>query len=101
MDEIGAIWRKFLASWPKGLNQSGVVVTSTNEQVPFCSYLMAEHVVMLERPAPDTVGARKVLMPYSKIDAIKITEAVGNEVFTDAGFIDTKPQDESKKKKRR
>ena len=92
MDEMGTIWRNFLASWPAGLKQTGVMVTSTSEQVPFISFLMAEHVVMLERPAPDTVGARKVLMPYSKIDAIKITDPVGNDVFVNAGFIESVPK---------
>ena len=93
MDEIGSIWRQFFASWPAGLNQTGVIVASNAEQVPFVSFLMAEHIVMLERPAPDTVGARKVVMPYSKIDAIKITDPVGNEVFAKAGFIESTPRE--------
>jgi hypothetical protein len=90
MDETGTIWRKFFASWPAGLNQAGVIVASNSEQVPFIGFLMAEHVLMLERPAPDTVGARKVVMPYSKIHAIKITDPVGNDVFEKAGFIESK-----------
>ena len=92
MDEMGTIWRNFFASWPDGLRQSGVIVASNADQVPFVSFLMAEHVVMLERPAPDTVGARKVVMPYNQIQAIKITDPVGNDVFADAGFIESKPR---------
>lgn len=92
MDETATIWRKFFASWPAGLKQTGVIVTSTSEQVPFISFLMAEHIVMLERPAPDTLGARKIVMPYGMIHSIKITEPVGNDVFADAGFIESVPK---------
>lgn len=92
MEEVGIIWRKFFTSWPPNLSHTGVVVASGIEQIPFVSFLMAEHVILLERPAPDTVGARKIVIPYSKITAIKITEPVGNEVFVDAGFIEPKTQ---------
>ena len=92
MTDNGLIWRKFFANWPAGMNQVGVVVASSKEQVPFVSFLMSEHVIMLERPAPDTVGARKVVMPYNKIDAVKVTEPVGNKVFEEAGFIEAKPK---------
>ena len=87
MEETGIIWRNFFASWPSQLSHTGVVVASGIEQTPFVSFLMAEHVVMLERPAPDTVGARKVIVPYCKINSVKITEAVGHDVFLASGFI--------------
>jgi hypothetical protein len=92
MDETGKMWRNFFASWPERMQQVGVVVASNSDQVPFISFLMAEHVIMLERPAPDTLGARKIVMPYSKIESVKITEPVGNDVFIDAGFIESRPK---------
>ena len=85
--DYALIWRNYFASWPKGLSQTGVLITAS-EQIPFISFLLSEHVLMLERPAPDTVGARKLVIPYCKIEAIKVTEPVGNEVFAEAGFVE-------------
>ena len=84
--DTGNIWRSFLAAWPQGATQTGVIVTNTGEQIQFCSFLMSENVVLLERPTPDTVGARKIIIPYSKIEAVKITEPLENDVFVAAGF---------------
>lgn len=84
--DLGTIWREFLQAWPSGLTQSGVMVMSGGEQIAFCSFLLSDQVVMLERNAPDTVGARMLVVPYAKIDAIKITEPVGSDVFREAGF---------------
>jgi hypothetical protein len=47
---------------------------------------MAETVVMFERQAPDSMGGRKVILPYSEIKSVKITEPVNNQPFFDTGF---------------
>ena len=92
----GSIWRAFLASWPDGASQMGVVVTTSGEQIPFAAFMVSDNVVLLERPAPDTVGARKVVLPYAKIDAIKITEPIDSEVFVSAGFARVKAKSAKK-----
>ncbi len=94
--DSGSIWRAFLASWPDGAAQMGVVVMTSGEQIPFSAFLISDNVVMLERPAPDTVGARKIVLPYSHIDAIKITEPIDNDVFVAAGFASVKPKSSRK-----
>ena len=48
---------------------------------------MSEHVLLLNRRAPDAVGARRLIVPYSQIEAVKITESVDDAVFTSAGFM--------------
>lgn len=81
------LWRQFFATWPDGLPQKGVVVTNFNEQVNFVKFLMSEHLVMLERLAPDSLGGRRLLIPYANILAVKVTEPTNDEVYLRAGFL--------------
>ena len=80
------VWRNFFVNWPKGLPPQGVVVTNFNEQVPFASFLLSEHTILLTRRAPDAVGGRQLIMPYNNIEAVKIVDPVKNEVYEAAGF---------------
>ena len=89
MDEA-LVWRKFLAEWPVDIPRSGVVVTAL-EQVPFVDFLLSEHLGLFERRAPDTVGGRRVMIPYSTIAAIKFVDPIPNEKFTASGFRAAKP----------
>lgn len=86
------LWRKFLVEWPNGVPRSGVVVTS-NEQIVFVEFMLSENIGLFVRRAPDTVGGRKVLLPYSKIEAIKIIEPTTAEVFAEVGFRGAKPSE--------
>jgi hypothetical protein len=87
MSNVVQVWRDFFCNWPAELPQRGVVVTNFNEQVPFVSFLMTEHMLMLERMAPDANGGRRMLLPYDFIVGVKITDPVKNEVFSQAGFL--------------
>jgi hypothetical protein len=88
--EEALVWRKFLVEWPKDIPHSGVIVT-TLEQVPFVDFLLSEHFGLFERRAPDTVGGRLVMIPYSNIAAIKFVDPVPDENFTACGFRAAKP----------
>ena len=88
--EEALVWRKFLVEWPKDIPHSGVIVT-TLEQVPFVDFLLSEHFGLFERRAPDTVGGRRVMIPYSNIAAIKFVDPVPDESFTTCGFRAAKP----------
>lgn len=87
MSNTPQVWRDFFCNWPADLPQRGVVVTSFNEQVPFVSFLMNEHMLMLERMAPDATGGRRMLLPFDFVVGVKITDPVKNEAFTQAGFL--------------
>jgi hypothetical protein len=91
MDET-SIWHQFLARWPQGLSREGVVVPKFGEQIPFVGFLLTKDLVVFERRAPDTVGARRVVMPLAAIEAVKITEPVGDEVLVKAGFSTSSAQ---------
>ncbi|MBX7169112.1 MAG: hypothetical protein K1X74_22440 [Pirellulales bacterium] len=80
------VWKKFFEMWPAELPPTGVLVAGYGEQIPFESFLVGEDLVLLERKAPDTVGARKLLMPYGEIRAVKLTEVIKPRVMQAAGF---------------
>ena len=85
--DLAQVWKSYMTNWPESLPRRGVVVTP-DEQIVFVAFLMSESVAMFERQAPDSVGGRKVIIPYSKISAIKVTDPVGDQPFLDAGFVE-------------
>lgn len=76
--------------WPACLTQQGVVITDF-EQLPFVAFLMKEHFVLLERRTPDTVGGRRVLVPYGQIRAVKFVDPVKTEELVQGGFRQLAP----------
>ncbi len=84
--ELTLIWRGFFMKWPTELKRTGVVITSFGEQVNFVEFLMGEHAILLERLAPDSVGGRKLVLPYANIQGVKITEPVNNDALLPFGF---------------
>lgn len=85
MDSVDT-WRTCFAQWPEGLNRKGVVVTRFAEQIPFVDFLVSETMLLLERSTPDTIGARKIIMPFEQIAALKIVDVVKNKAFEPLGF---------------
>ena len=79
-------WQRFMNQWPKGLQRQGVIITNWDEQVPFSSFLTNDDLVMFERRNPDTNGARRLLIGYAAIKAIKIVEVVKDAPFLESGF---------------
>lgn len=79
-------WRTFFLKWPATLPHQGVLVTSFGEQVVFVEFMLSEYAILVQRLAPDSMGGRKLVLPYEKIEAVKITEPVENEIFAAGGF---------------
>ncbi|MBI2825971.1 MAG: hypothetical protein HYX69_14905 [Planctomycetia bacterium] len=84
--DAGAVWRNYFANWPKELPRRGVLVTNFEEQIPFEGFMTGEAMLVLERRTPDTIGARKVIVPYSGVLAIKLTDVVKQKTLQAAGF---------------
>ncbi len=82
----GHSWRLVFAHWPPGVPYQGVVVTSYAEQIPFEAFQFTDELVLLDRPTPDTVGARRVILPYGQITALKITSVTQTNAFEPVGF---------------
>jgi len=87
-----AVWKEWFGNWPDDLARQGVLVTSLGEQIPFSGFLTSETLLLVQRHAPDTVGTRQVLLPYGKIDCVKITDVVKPKVFSSGGFAGTLPK---------
>jgi hypothetical protein len=83
--DLADVWRKFFLHWPKGLAHTGVLVTE-QDQIPFVGFLYTDEILLIERRTPDTVGGRKVLVPYGTIAALKVVDVVTDEPFRAAGF---------------
>jgi hypothetical protein len=62
------------------------VVTSFGEQILFQGFLTSDAMLLIERSAPDSLGARMVLMPYQEIQAVKITDVAKPKALAAMGF---------------
>lgn len=84
-----AAWKTLLDTWPAGVARSGVLITTLNEQIPFEGFMHSEQFIMVERKTPDTLGARKVVVPLSGISTLKFTEVLSAQAFGPWGFAGT------------
>ncbi|MEX2119269.1 MAG: hypothetical protein WD847_06730 [Pirellulales bacterium] len=85
--DVSASFKHCLQNWPKDLPQRGVVVTSFEEQIPFEGFLTSDSLVLFDRKAPDTTGARKVLLPYQNIAALKLIDVVSAKALAPMGLV--------------
>jgi len=79
-------WRSCFANWPTELERRGVLVTKFGEQILFDAFGTSDDLLLIERRAPDTVGARLVLVAYNEIQALKIVDVVKMKAFQPLGF---------------
>jgi hypothetical protein len=82
----GDYWRMLFETWPASLPRRGLLITTFGESIPFVGYLLSQGIVLLDRDKPDSVGARKVMIAYEAIAAIKITDVIDLERFQELGF---------------
>ena len=82
----GSVWRQLFQQWPPSVPYKGVVVTNYAEQIPFEGFQCTDDLVLLDRPTPDTVGARRIILPYNHITAVKITAVTQEKAFEPLGF---------------
>lgn len=86
------VWLRLLKAWPPKMPQQGIVVTELNEQIPFSGFMFDDEVMILQRPTPDAMGGRQVLIPYGSISCIKITAVVPTKMFNEFGFTGSLPK---------
>jgi hypothetical protein len=80
------VWRSLFENWPESIPREGLLVTTFNEHVPFNGFLVSGGVLLVERDKPDTYGSRKVMIAYSAILAVKITQVMELGRFQVMGF---------------
>lgn len=86
VDSVSIAWRDFFEKWPAKLPKRGVVVSTFSEQIPFCSFMLGERVLLLERQTPDASGSRQVVCPLSGVAAVKFTQVVEAQTFKEFGL---------------
>ena len=89
--ESAVSWRDCFKNWPTEVRRRGVVVTSFNEQIPFANFTTSETILLVERSAPDTVGARMVLIPYGEVTGLKIIDPIQPQELAPMGFTSNRP----------
>lgn len=84
--ETAEAWKSLFESWPQAVPRQGLLVTDFQETIPFVNFLISGGAVMVERDKPDTYGARKVIVAYSAISAVKLTSPTELARFQVMGF---------------
>jgi hypothetical protein len=79
-------WRTLFENWPESIPREGLLVTNFNETIQFKGFLVSGSIVLIERPTPDSQGARKVMVSYEAILAVKITSPLELARFQVMGF---------------
>jgi hypothetical protein len=79
-------WRTIFERWPEGIDKQGTLVTKFGESVPFCNFMLADGLVLLERNSPDPAGARKAMVGFDSIAVIKINSPLPMPQFQPMGF---------------
>ncbi|HEV3341521.1 MAG TPA: hypothetical protein VG125_14230 [Pirellulales bacterium] len=82
----GSTWQQYFQNWPPDVPPRGILVTRSNDQVPFDGFLTSDTMLLLQRKTPDNVGARKVLMAYDEVVAVKFIDVVRGKAFETVGF---------------
>jgi hypothetical protein len=85
--EDGGAWKAFFDAWPAGIPRAGVLVTTFSEQIPFEAFMHSASFVMLERKTPDTLGARKLVIPFAGIACVKFVDVINAQSFIPWGFV--------------
>jgi len=84
--ELDHAWKEMFERWPADVPRRGVLVTSYGEQVLFDGFMTGESFLLINRNAPDTVGARKLIVPYANIVTLKIVDVVKAKALVHLGF---------------
>jgi len=79
-------WRDYFEQWPADVRRRGVLVTLFGEQIPFAGFRTHPALLLLERAAPDPMGARMVVLSYTQIAGLKITDPLTPAATETLGF---------------
>jgi hypothetical protein len=82
----GQEWQQLFENWPDSMPRQAMVVTNFGETITFVNFLLSPGILLLERDKPDTSGARKVMVSWQAISAVKIPSPMELGRFTVMGF---------------
>lgn len=79
-------WRSLFENWPESFPKEGLLITSFGETIPFVNFMISGGILLLERDRPDSSNARKIMVAYGAIDALKSTTPMELARFQVMGF---------------
>jgi len=79
-------WRTLFENWPKTFSKVGVLITTFGDTVPFNDFKVNEGILLVQRERPDTIGARKMMVSFTAIVALKLVDVEGLEIYEVMGF---------------
>ena len=79
-------WRTLFENWPKAIAKVGVLITAFGDTVPFNNFMVNEGILLVQRERPDTIGARKMMVSFTAIVALKLVDVEGLEIYEVMGF---------------
>jgi hypothetical protein len=85
-------WKGLFENWPSDLPRKGVIVVRFGEQIPFENFHTGPQMILLERRAPDALGARVVACSYSEVSALKFVDPLKGKAISAMGFQQTQPE---------
>lgn len=83
--ETDSDWRNVFEQWPADLPRQGIITTAL-ESFGFSDFLISRGILLVERDRPDAIGARKILLPYRQIVAVKLTDPGPLARYQSLGF---------------
>ena len=66
--------------------RQGLIVTNFGENITFVNFMTSGGILLVERDRPDSSDARKVMIAYSAISAVKSTSTMDFDKFKVLGF---------------
>jgi len=72
--DTSTAWQQLFEQWPSSRPRIGIVIAEAQEPIAFTNFLAGSGILALERERPDTQGARKVLLAFSAITAVKFID---------------------------
>lgn len=82
----GNAWQQLFDNWPADFPRQGIIATSYQETIAFINFRSSEGLLALERDRPDSTGARKVILAFSAISAVKMTDTNDFSNLAKLGF---------------
>ncbi len=79
-------WREFFENWPQTIPKVGVLIPSFGEPVAFNDFRVNEGILLVQRERPDTIGARKLMVSFTAILALKLVDVEPLDHYETMGF---------------
>jgi hypothetical protein len=86
MNTLSETWRIFFSRWPVDTPRRGIAITQWSEQIPFAGFSLSADLLCLDRPTPDSLGGRTIVLPLTQIIGMKFTDVIKPKTLEALGF---------------